>query len=285
MSAKRWPPGEGGTWIIDLDGVVWLAGQGVPGSASAVSALRDCGVRTVFATNNSVLTLEELHERLMRVGIEVAREDLVTSAQAVATLVEERARVLVIAGDGVVEALQSRSAEVLRVPRSDSRYRLRTGYVEFDGRDKIDAVVVGWSKELDFETLSIAAAAVRDGAALLATNDDPTYPTPKGPIPGAGSMLAALSAASGMVAEVAGKPNTAMVRLIEGRCDDIRAVVGDRESTDGRLAERLGVPFALVLSGVTPLVRKKEQLGSQSSPLVAVRSANLSSLVATYALR
>jgi ribonucleotide monophosphatase NagD (HAD superfamily) len=72
-----------------------------------------------------------------------------------------------------------------------------------------------------------------------------------GPLPGAGSILAAVAYASGATPTVAGKPNDPTVSLLRQRFGAIDVVVGDRPSTDGRLARRLGARFALVLSGVT----------------------------------
>jgi 4-nitrophenyl phosphatase len=92
---------------------------------------------------------------------------------------------------------------------------------------------------------------VRDGARLLATNDDATYPTPDGLIPGGGAILAGVSTAAGVAPEVAGKPHRPMAALVRDRVGDEGVMVGDRPDTDGRFAVALGYRFALVLSGVT----------------------------------
>jgi ribonucleotide monophosphatase NagD (HAD superfamily) len=89
------------------------------------------------------------------------------------------------------------------------------------------------------------------GARLIATNDDPTFPTPTGPVPGAGAIVAAITTATGQDAEIAGKPYAASVALAKLRLDGVDVVVGDRPSTDGALARGIGCDFALVLSGVT----------------------------------
>jgi ribonucleotide monophosphatase NagD (HAD superfamily) len=92
---------------------------------------------------------------------------------------------------------------------------------------------------------------VAAGARLIGTNEDPTYPTPTGFIPGGGSLLASVAYAAGVKAEVGGKPHRAMVDLVRERVGTVEWVVGDRASTDGEMARRLGAHFALVLSGVT----------------------------------
>ena len=117
-----------------------------------------------------------------------------------------------------------------------------------------EAVVVGFHREFDFDALDRASHAVRAGARFVATNLDATYPVPGGLIPGAGSLVAAVATAAGSAPEVAGKPEQPTVALIRERFGADGAVVGDRPSTDGALAEALGWPFALVLSGVTAAV-------------------------------
>jgi len=220
------------TWIVDLDGVVWLAGTPIPGCDEAVRRLRAAGVRVLFVTNNSAPTMEELLARLARVGIDAEADDLVTSAQAAAQLLEPGQRALALADGGATQALAARGVELVEGAPAD-------------------AVVVGWTHNFDFARLTLAARVIRDGARLIGTNEDSTHPTPEGLLPGSGALLAAVATASDTVPEVAGKPHRPIVDLIRRRTDDTALVVGDRPSTDGALAAALDVPFALVLSGVT----------------------------------
>ncbi len=228
----------GATWIVDLDGVVWLTGEPIGGVAAAVSSLRSRGVRIIFATNNAAPTIAELLERLERAGIPASAEDLVTSAQAAASILQPESTAMVLAEGGVLEALRSRGVTVRE-------------------SGPVDAVVVGWTHQFDFDRLAAVSTAARDGARLIGTNEDPTHPTPTGLLPGSGALLAAVAAASEMQPEVAGKPHAPTVALLRSRFDlDDQArpvlMVGDRPITDGQLAVRLGVPYALVDSGVTP---------------------------------
>jgi ribonucleotide monophosphatase NagD (HAD superfamily) len=117
--------------------------------------------------------------------------------------------------------------------------------------DQPAAVVVGRSLRLDFDELAVAARVIRDGARFIATNTDATFPTPHGPEPGAGALIAYLQVGSGRTAEVAGKPEQAMADLVRARYGAPDVVVGDRAETDGAFAARIGAPFALVLTGVT----------------------------------
>jgi HAD superfamily hydrolase (TIGR01450 family) len=221
-----------GTWLVDLDGVIWLAGQPIERVGQAIAVLRGQGVRVVFATNNSAPTVAQLLERMRGAGIEALDDDLVTSAQAAASLVTAGERVLAVADGGAREALVARGAQLVEA-------------------DPVDAVVVGWTRGFTFDLLAQAATAVRHGARLIGTNEDPTHPTPDGLLPGAGALLASVETAAGTRAQVAGKPHRPMIELINARHPEVTAVVGDRPSTDGVLAQRLAAPFVLVLSGVT----------------------------------
>jgi HAD superfamily hydrolase (TIGR01450 family) len=220
------------TWALDLDGVLWRGEMPIPGAADAVARLRAGGERVVFLTNNSSPTVAEHLAKLLRMGITVGSEDLLTSAQAAASMLLPGSTALACAGAGVREALEARGVRVVEAGPAD-------------------AVVVGWHGEFDFPRLARAADAVRAGARLVGTNEDATYPTPDGLLPGAGALLAAVAYASGATPEVAGKPNEPMRRLIAERVGSVATVVGDRPSTDGALARALGARFALVLSGVT----------------------------------
>lgn len=220
------------TWALDLDGVVWRGDTAVPGSAGAVAALRSRGERVVFFTNNSFAGVDDFAAKLERVGISAPHEDLLTSGQAAASLVDAGTTALLCAGPGVQEALEAKGVTVVK-----------------DG--PADAVVVGWHSTFDYEELTRAMTAVRNGARLIGTNDDATYPTAGGLIPGGGALLAAVAYASGASPEVAGKPHAPMVDLIGRRIGAVDVMVGDRATTDGLLARSLGARFALVLSGVT----------------------------------
>ncbi|HUP85840.1 MAG TPA: HAD-IIA family hydrolase [Acidimicrobiales bacterium] len=221
------------TWLLDLDGVVWLGEDPIAGSSAAIARLRgELGERVVFLTNNSSATVAEYLAKLERCGIPTGKEDLITSAQAAASLARSGETVLVCAGPGVDEALRARGVTTVR-------------------EGPADAVVVGWHRDFDFARLTAAFDAVHGGARLIGTNDDATYPTPDGPLPGGGSILAAVAYASGVEPVVAGKPFAAMVELLRARVEDPELMVGDRPSTDGAFAVALGVPFGLVLSGVT----------------------------------
>jgi glycerol 3-phosphatase-2 len=218
-------------WVLDLDGVVWLGGEVVPGAADAVARLRAVGEEVVFVTNNAYARVADQEAKLAGFGIE-ARGAVVTAAQAGASLLQPGERAFVVGGPGLREEVSGR------------------GCTEVDGPD-CDVVISGLDRELTYEKLRIATLAIRGGARWVLTNPDPTFPTPHGLEPGAGSIGAALRAAGGAEPEVGGKPEGAMVGLLRRRLGADGIVVGDRADTDGRFAVALGYRFGLVLSGVT----------------------------------
>jgi len=229
--------------LCDLDGVVWLSHHPIPGSVEAIARLRAAGHRVLFVTNNSFSTLDEQVAALERIGVP-AEGDVLTSSMAAATLVTNGDRVLVCGGPGIIEAMRGAGAEVV-------------SHDEFDagGSVVVDAVVVGFHRHFDYEALRRAARAVGEGARLIGANEDATYPTPDGEIPGGGSILAAIRTAAGVHPIVAGKPHPAMADLVAatvGAVDPRAVMVGDRLDTDGRFARALGCRFAWVRSGVVP---------------------------------
>jgi glycerol-1-phosphatase len=216
--------------VVDLDGVVWLAGEPLPGAREGIALLRGRDVPVLFATNNASPTVAELRARLGAMGVDADAHDVATSAQSAAALVGQGARAFVVGSQGLVEALEL--AGVLPATSDDA-----------------DTVVVGLTTSFDYALIDVAAALVRGGARFVATNVDPTLPAPGGLRPGAGALVAAVATAAGREPEVAGKPTEAMARLVRSRVTP-GAVVGDRASTDGAFAARLGVPFAHVASDV-----------------------------------
>lgn len=219
-------------FVCDLDGTVWLGGAAIPGVAEAIATARSVGHRFLFATNNSTATIAEIEAELAAIGISGA---VVSSAGATATLVAAGERVFVIGGPGLHDAISRVGALVVADP-------------------PFDVVAVGRDTSLTFADLVTANAAIRAGARFLASNTDPTFPTPSGPEPGGGVIVAAVALASGVAPQVAGKPFLPMAAAIKTALgsDVSRAiVVGDVAATDGLLADRLGAPFALVLSGTT----------------------------------
>jgi HAD superfamily hydrolase (TIGR01450 family) len=227
--------------VCDLDGVVYRGDQALPGAADAVTRLRSNGVRLLFCTNNSYPTVQSYVAKLGGFGIDVSPDDLLTSATVAAELLAGETfggrPAFVVGGPGLRAALESVGMKLLGV----------------DEAAGAEVVVVGIDPEFDYRAMEAAARAVRAGARFVATNDDATYPVAEGFRPGAGAILASIEVASGVAAEVMGKPHAPMMEAAARRlagCERI-AIVGDRPETDLAGGRSRGWTTVLVLTGVT----------------------------------
>ncbi len=208
------------TVVCDLDGVVYLGGSEIPGAGKALQRLDDAGIRVLFATNNSMRPPAEVARRVAEItGYQARTDQILTSAMAAASMLAGTgAACLVVGGEGIGLALTEVGLDVV------------------DDWQVATAVVVGVDKDFRYETLDHASRSLRAGARFIATNIDPTYPTDRGLLPGAGAVVAALATASGVTPEIAGKPLPPMRQLIASRVEDPVWVIGDRLDTDIALA-------------------------------------------------
>jgi glycerol 3-phosphatase-2 len=226
--------------LLDLDGVVYVGSAAVPAAPSALEQARDRGMRLAFVTNNAARPPAVVAAHLTELGIPAGAGDVITSAQAaahyLADLLPPGARVLVIGTVGLVEALHDRGLQAVHT-----------------ADDQPAAVVQGYSPDLDWRLLAEGAIAIRRGLPWVATNLDPTVPSPRGALPGNGSLVAALRLATGLEPIAAtGKPDPTMHRETVERTGARRPlIVGDRLDTDIEGAVRAGCQSLLVLSGVT----------------------------------
>lgn len=227
--------------LLDLDGVVYIGPDAVPGAAERLARAAEAGQRLAFVTNNAARPPAEVAEHLRELGIDAAEEDVVTSAQAAARLLAERcppgSAVYVIGGKGLFEALAEQG---LRPVQS----------VE----DRPVAVVSGYSRELSWGTVTDGAILVRGGLPWVASNTDMSVPTPQGPGPGNGVLVEAVARFADRSPVVAGKPGSALFEETLRRVGGSRPlVVGDRLDTDIEGAVNTGYDSLLVMTGVTGL--------------------------------
>jgi HAD superfamily hydrolase (TIGR01450 family) len=224
---------------VDLDGVVWRATAPIEGAADALTRLTAAGVPVVYVTNNAFPTVADHERKLAAMGID-ATGAVISSPMAAAALLDTGERVLVAGGAGVAEAVEAAGC-------------VAVSYEELgqNGAAPVTAVVVGFHRDFDYERMRIASTAVRGGARLVATNDDATFPTEDGEVPGNGAIVAGIATASGAVPIVAGKPHEPIAQVVRARCGEEGIVIGDRPDTDGEFARTLGWRFGLVLTGVT----------------------------------
>jgi HAD superfamily hydrolase (TIGR01457 family) len=229
------------TALLDLDGVVYRGKDAVPHAVSALMSAADAGMRLAYVTNNASRTPEAVAEHLRELGLPAGAEDVVTAAQAVARMIAEQvpsgARVLVVGGEGLRQALLGYG--LVLVANAD---------------DDPAAVVQGYVPETSWKDLAEAAYAIERGVPWFAANTDQTMPTARGIAPGNGALVGAVAAATGTWPTVAGKPEPALHRETMIRTEARRPlVVGDRLDTDIEGANRAGVDSLLVLTGVTRL--------------------------------
>lgn len=223
------------TVLCDLDGVVYLGEQEIPGSGDALRRLHAAKIRLLFITNNATRTRSEAARKIERVAAFSPGDDaVITSAMAAASVIgPTRAPTLLVGAAGAVPELE------------------RYGCPLVTTASAAEAVIVGLSTELSYQNLTEATRALSNGARFVATNRDPTYPLPDGPAPGAGALVALLETASGRNAESAGKPDKPIRTLIKQSIGDGPVyVVGDRVSTDLAMGIAEGWHTVLVQTGV-----------------------------------
>ena len=227
-------------FLVDLDGVVWIGHDPVPGSPQALQALLEAGKRIVFVTNNPGRPPAAYAERLGELGVEVDAEQIVTAGMVAARLAGEAA------GDGGSAFVIG--APALKEMVAATGARLLEGEAAWDA----DVVVVSGHRGFDYDELLTSKRALERGAALVATSHDPTMPYPGGELPGTGSILAAVETASGRRAEIAGKPERHLFEMAtEAVGVGKLAMIGDRVSSDIAGGKAAGLGTILVLSGTT----------------------------------
>ncbi|HEU5035292.1 MAG TPA: HAD-IIA family hydrolase [Mycobacteriales bacterium] len=225
--------------LLDLDGVVYLGSQAVPGAPEALAGARESGMRLAFVTNNAARTPDVVAAHLTELGIPAQQAEVTTSAQAAARYLAERlspgAAVLVVGTVGLLAALRERGLEPVEQDRPD-----------------VAAVVQGYSPELTWRQLAEGAVAINRGVLWVATNLDPTVPSPRGRLPGNGALVAALRHATGVEPVSTGKPDPTMHRESVDRSGARNPlVVGDRLDTDIEGANAARCASLLVFTGVT----------------------------------
>ena len=238
--------------IFDLDGVVYRGTQPIAGAAELIAALREHGALVRFATNNAMVARAAYVDRMAGMGISASIDEFVTSTSATIDYLgkhlPEVRRVLAVGAPGMLEELRGAGLDATAAADAIGS--------DYDGGPlpaTYDAVVAGLDPTFDYRRLAAASAALRQGARFMATNADQRYPTATGFLPGAGSIIAALRAASGVEPRVIGKPEPGMFRAILERAG-VEAgdalTIGDNPDSDIVAARRAGIRSILVLTGV-----------------------------------
>jgi phosphoglycolate/pyridoxal phosphate phosphatase family enzyme len=223
----------------------------------ALSDVMRRGLELRYVTNNSTAHRETVSERLAAAGLPAGADRVFSSGYVTACWLQRRlprgARVLVVGEAGLLRELAEAGlvpvragAEAPRAAQADQRSGIPG--------QCFDAVVVGMDRGFTFQALAQAQAAVRAGALFVGTNQDPTFPTPSGLLPGAGSLVAAVATAAEKEPVFMGKPGLALAEILAEATGVPAAqtlLLGDRLATDISMGRRAGMITALVLTGVT----------------------------------
>lgn len=224
--------------LADLDGTLYRGPEAMPGAVEAVLAAQARGVATMYVTNNASRRPADVARHLVELGFPAGEQDVVASSQAAAAMLAEqlpaRAAVLVVGTEALVEQVTGVGLTVTADAAAAA------------------AVVQGHSPDTGWRVLAEACVALRAGAVWVACNVDPTLPTERGPLPGNGSMVAALRTASAREPQVAGKPAPALLHEAARRSGARHALmIGDRLDTDVEGGRAAGMTTLLVLTGVS----------------------------------
>lgn len=237
MTSQTLPP-HVKALILDMDGVLWKDDEPLVDLPAVFGRISELGLKVVLATNNATRSVDMYLEKLTKMGVSLETWQIVTSPQAVVHLLRQRfpqgGKVHILGEKGLVDTLTN------------------SGYTH--GEKDVVAVVAGLDRNLTYAKLKAAALIINAGVPFIATNQDPTLPTPEGMIPGAGSIIAALITATATQPLLAGKPSPTMYQLAFERLgiDPKNALaIGDRLDTDIAGGIQAGCMTSLVLSGAT----------------------------------
>lgn len=223
--------------LLDLDGTLYHGRNRVPGADALIAGLRERGIPFLFVTNNSSRTPQAVADHLAGMGIPASPEEVCTSSLAAARYIAQEspgARVAIMGEEGLLEASREAGLEIVE--------------------DNPDYVLQGIDRSFRYETLARAARWIREGAGFVLTNPDLMLPSDGGMMPGAGTIGAAIEAASGVAPVIIGKPHGHLMAFAASRLGIPQAealVVGDNMSTDIAAGVQAGCRTVLVLTGLT----------------------------------
>ena len=267
--------------LVDLDGVVYRGADPVPGVAAVLADRAARGDDVVYVTNNSMHYRADYQTRLQAMGAPVTPNTVVSSARATAVYLRGHdsriRRVLALGAGGLERELRDEGYDVVSAGHAATRVA-QEGLDGFAAAGNPDAVVVGLDPNLTYVRLAVAADCVRAGAHFLATNRDPVYPTERGLRPGAGSLVAAVEAATGVVPVSIGKPAPYLLEAAAhavGREPGDAIMIGDGIGTDLAAARAVGARSILMLTGVTTADQVAALAPAEAPTAVAADAAEL----------
>lgn len=225
------------TFMLDLDGTVYLGNQLFPWTIPFLSKVKEQGKNYIFVTNNSSKQKTDYLKKLQAMGIDVEADQVFTSGEATRYYLKKNQfgkKIYLLGTPALEDEFQSDGFELTA--------------------ENPDAVVLGFDMTLTYEKLRIACDLIRQGVPFIATHPDFNCPTPEGPIPDCGAMIALIKASTGVDPKVIGKPHPEMVEALcvkFGLEIDKVAMIGDRLYTDIAMGQQAGILSILVMSGET----------------------------------
>ena len=223
-------------WLTDMDGVLVHEGVALPGAAEVLQQWKDQGLRYLVLTNNSIYTPRDLAARLKATGLNIDEDSIWTSALATADFLHSqkpKGTAFVLGEAGMTTALHE------------------IGYIQTDVNP--DYVVLGETRNFNFDMLTKAIRLINNGSRFIATNPDATGPSAEGPLPATGSVAALITKATGKEPYIVGKPNPMMFRSAMNKINahsESTGMIGDRMDTDVVAGIEAGLHTVLVLTGI-----------------------------------
>jgi len=220
-----------------MDGVLVHEGVALPEAAEVLQQWKDQGLRFLVLTNNSIYTPRDLAARLKATGLNIDEDSIWTSALATADFLHSqkpKGSAYVIGEAGMTTALHE------------------VGYIQTDVNP--DYVVLGETRNFNFENLTKAIRLINNGSRFIATNPDATGPSADGPLPATGSVAALITKATGKEPYIVGKPNPMMFRSAMNKINvhsEDTAMIGDRMDTDIVAGIEAGLHTILVRTGIS----------------------------------
>ncbi len=271
--------------LVDLDGVVYRGADPVPGVAGVLADRAARGDDIVYVTNNSMHYRADYQTRLAAMGAPVSPITVVSSARATALYLKEHdpeiRRVLVLGAGGLERELRDEGYDVVGAAHAATRVG-QEGIDGFTAAGNPDAVVVGLDPNLTYARLAVAADCIRAGAHFIATNRDPVYPTERGLRPGAGALVAAVEAATGIVPISIGKPAPYLLEAAAhavGRQPSEAIMIGDGIGTDLAAARAVGARCVFMLTGVTTREQVEALPADEAPTAIAADAAELAAIL------
>lgn len=255
------------TYLLDLDGVVYRGEQLLPGARDLVEWIDATGRQAAFVSNNSFATVEEVTEKLARLGAPRPQGRVITAGWATITVIAQRfpaGRVFPLTGPSMTEMVRAAG--------------LTPVWLDAEDGPMPDAVLIGLDRTLTYERLARALDAALAGAALYAVNRDPRLPVEDGFRPGTGAVVAAVEAASGRHAEMIGKPAPGILLQALDMLHAPREralMVGDGLDLDIVAGHASGVATALTLSGLTSATEAEDATGKRRPEYIFADLAEL----------